>query len=88
VALFRRAQRERLEMDDRELIVAILTAGMLPTLEIPQSRARGSGGPVTDAEGDAIQRAGGHAVGLYRSVLEGLGVDPFAGLPGHDAPRQ
>jgi hypothetical protein len=30
----------------------------------------------------------GHSIGLYRSVLEGLGVDPFAGLPGHDAPRQ
>ena len=26
-------------MADRELIAAILTAGMLPTLEVPQSRA-------------------------------------------------
>ena len=41
---------------------------------------------MTDAEGEAIQRAVGHAIGLYRSVLEGLGVDPFAGLPGHDTP--
>ena len=79
---------ERLEMDDRELIAAILTARMLPTLEIPRSRAHGSGRPVTETEGEDIQHAVGHAVGLYRSVLEGLGVDPFAGLPGHDAPRQ
>jgi hypothetical protein len=76
-------------MDDRELIAAILTAGMLPTLPIPRSRAEGrGGGPVTDAEGEAIQRAVGHAIGLYRSVLERLGVDPFAGLPGHDTPRR
>ena len=27
-------------MADRELIAAILTAGMLPTMEIPQSRAQ------------------------------------------------
>ena len=32
-------QFRRLEMADRELIAAILTAGMLPTMEIPQSRA-------------------------------------------------
>jgi len=82
------ATRERFEMDDRELIAAILTAGMLPTLEIPRSRAHGSGRPVTETEGEDIQHAVGHAVGLYRSVLEGLGVDPFAGLPGHDAPWQ
>ena len=56
-------------MDDRELIAAILTAGMLPTL--PRSRAEGRGGPVTDAAGDAIQRAVGHAIALHRSVLEG-----------------
>jgi len=58
-------------MADRELIAAILTAGMLPTLEIPRSRAHGSGRPVTETEGEDIQRAVGHAVGLYRSVLEG-----------------
>jgi hypothetical protein len=74
---------ERLQMADRELIAAIITAGMLATLPIPQSR-----GPVTDAEGETIQRAVGHAVGFHRSILEGLGVDPFAGLPGHDTPRQ
>ena len=55
-------------MDDRELIAAILTAGMLPTLEIPQSRARGRGGSVTDAESEAIQRAVDHAFGLYRYI--------------------
>jgi hypothetical protein len=59
-------------MDDRELIAAILTAEMLPTLEIPQSRARGRGGPVTDAEGEAIQRAVDHAFGLYRLFLNGF----------------
>jgi len=75
-------------MDDRELIAAILTAGMLPSMEIPRSRARGHAGGVTEAEGQEIQRAVGHAIGLYRSVLEGLGVDPFAGLPGHDTQRQ
>ena len=74
------------EMDDRELIAAILTAGMLPTWPIPRSQAEG--GPVTDAEGEAIQRAVGHAIGLYRSLLKGLGVDPFAELPGLDTPRQ
>jgi len=75
-------------MDDRELIAAILTAGMLPTVEIPRSRGRGSAGGVTEAEGQDIQRAVGHAIGLYRSILEGLGVDPSAGLPGHDTQRQ
>jgi hypothetical protein len=76
VALFWCNGGERLEMDDRVLIAAILTAGMLPTLEIPRSRAHGSGRPVTETEGEDIQRAVGHAVGLYRSVLEGLGVGP------------
>jgi len=75
-------------MDDRELIAAILTAGMLPTLPVPKSRVQGRSDPVSEREGEAIQRAIGHAVGLYRSVLEGLGVDPFKGLPGHDTPRQ
>src|SRR5215472_13717718 len=81
-------QNRRSEMADRELIAAILTAGMLPTVEIPRSRAHGSRRPVTETEGEDIQRAVGHAVGLYRSILDGLGVDPFAGLPGHDTPRQ
>jgi hypothetical protein len=41
-------------MADRELIAAIPTAGMLPTLPIPRSQAEGGTGPVTDAEGEAI----------------------------------
>jgi len=59
---------------------------MLPTPPIPEKRP--PRGELTDEEGDAILRAVGHAIGLYRSVLEGLGVDPFAGLPGHDMQRQ
>jgi len=66
--------RERLKMDDRELIAAILTAGILPTLEIPQSRARGRRDLVTSAEGEAIQRAVDHALGLYRLFLNELGA--------------
>jgi len=78
-------------MADRELIAAILAVGMLQTLPIPRSRAPGGGGPISEAEEaeeEAAQRAVGHAVDLYRSVLEGLGVDPFAGLPGLDTPQQ
>ena len=75
-------------MADRELIAAILTAGMLPTLEIPRSRAHGSRRPVSETEGEDIQRAVGHAIGLYRSVLEGLGVDPFTSWPGYDTSPQ
>ena len=65
-------------MADRELIAAILTAGMLPTLEVPQSRTQRRSGPLTRAEGETIQRAVDHAFGLYRLVLNGLGVDPLA----------
>jgi hypothetical protein len=65
-------------MADRELIAAILTAGMLPTLEIPRSRLQGIGSRVTAAEGQAIQCAVDHAVGVYRLVLNELGADPFA----------
>jgi len=72
-------------MADRELIAAILTAGMLPTLEIPRNRVGGSprpliGGrprPLTGAEAEDVQCAVDHAFGLYRLVLNGLGVDPF-----------
>src|SRR5262245_45148399 len=73
-------------MADRELIAAILTAGMLPTLEIPRSRAGGTprpliGGrprPLTGAEAEDVQCAVDHAFGLYRLVLNGLGADPFS----------
>ena len=65
-------------MADRELIAAILTAGMLPTLEIPRSRMERGRRPVTGAEAEAIQCAVDHAFGLYRLVLNGLGLDPFS----------
>ena len=65
-------------MADRELIAAILTAGMLPTLEIPRSRLQGRSSRVTAAEGHMIQCAVDHAVGVYRLVLNELGADPFA----------
>jgi hypothetical protein len=62
-------------MADRELIAAILTAGMLPILEIPRSRLEGGRRTVTHAEAEAIECAVDHAFGLYRLVLNGLGVD-------------
>jgi hypothetical protein len=65
-------------MADRELIAAILTAGMLPTLEIPRSRLEGRPRPLTRAEAEAIERAVDHAFGLYRLILNGLGVDPLS----------
>jgi hypothetical protein len=65
-------------MADRELIAAILTAGMLPTLEIPRSRRQGRSSRVTAAEAQAIECAVDHAFGLYRLVLNELGADPFA----------
>jgi hypothetical protein len=65
-------------MADRELIAAILTTGMLPTLEIPRSRLQGRSGRVTAAEAQAIQCAIDHAFGLYRLVLNELRADPFA----------
>ena len=57
-------------MADRELIAAILTAGMLPTLEIPQSRTRDRSGSVTRAEGEAIQNAVDHAFGGYSAKIK------------------
>jgi hypothetical protein len=63
-------QQRRSEMADRGLIAAVLTAGMLPTIEIPQSRASGRGGALTRAEADVIQHAVDHAFGLYRLVLK------------------
>jgi hypothetical protein len=72
-------------MADRELIAAILTAGMLPTLDVPQSRVRAPNGPVTRVEREVIQSAVEHAFGLYRLVLNGLGVDPSASMAEPDA---
>jgi hypothetical protein len=71
-------------MDKRELIAAILTAGMRPKIPIP----RRASGQLTEAESETLRRVIAHAVRLYRSVLEGLEDDPFAGLPGHDTQRQ
>ena len=65
-------------MADRELIAAILTAGMLPTLEIPRTRLQGRRSPITAAEGQTIQCAVDHAFGVYRLMLNELGADPFA----------
>ena len=67
-------------MADRELIAAILTAGMLPTLEIPRSRLEGRRRPVARVEAEAIECAVDHAFGLYRLVLNGLGVDPVSSV--------
>ena len=65
-------------MGDRELIAAILTAGMLPTLEIPRSRVRGRSGRLSGPEVGALQSAIDHALGIYRSMLNGLEVDRLA----------
>jgi len=72
-------------MADRELITALLTAGMLPAVEIPRSRQEGRRRPLTRGEADVIQCAVDHAFGLYRLVLNGLGVDP---LPAAEADAQ
>ena len=58
-------------MADRELIAAILTAGMLPTMEIPQSRAQGKGRLLT--------------AHLYPWLEQGLRPPP-AGPPPHLLP--
>jgi hypothetical protein len=62
-------------MADRELI-AIVTAGMLPTLPIPRSR-----GPVTDPESETIQRAVGYAIGLTDQSRRGSGYTRSQACP-------
>jgi hypothetical protein len=57
----------------RELIAAILTAGMLPTL--PRTMLRTSRAEA-EREHERKLRAVAHAVDLYRSIFEGLGVNP------------
>ena len=64
-------------MPDRELIAAILTAGMLPALEIPPSRVNGGRARLPYAEAQTVQCAVDHAFGIYRLVLNGLGADPL-----------
>jgi hypothetical protein len=39
-------------------------------------------------EGDVIQNTVDHALGLYRLVLAGLGVDPLDAMAGRDAQPQ
>jgi len=63
----------------RKLIAAIQTAGMLPPFLIPRSMDREAR---TGAKRERMLHAVGHAVDPYRYVLEGLGVDQFAGRPG------
>jgi hypothetical protein len=76
-------------MDDREPIAAVLTAGMMPKIQIP----RRVSGQFTEDEGETLRRAIAYAVGLYRSVLEGLGVIRSRGCEdrirgGSKGPRQ
>jgi hypothetical protein len=57
----------------RELIAAILTAGMLPTL--PRTVLLASRAEV-EREQERVPRAVAHAIDLYRSIFEELGVNP------------
>src|SRR6516165_7517125 len=65
-------------MGDHEIIAAILTAGMLPTLEIPRNRVQGRSGRLSGPEVAALQSATDHALGIYRLILNGLEVDRLA----------
>ena len=65
-------------MGDHEIIAAILTAGMLPTLEIPRNRVQGRSGRLSGPEVAAPQSATDHALGIYRLILNGLEVDRLA----------
>jgi hypothetical protein len=58
-------------MTDNETIAAILAAGMLPPVAAPVT---GPGGGVDAPDQQRLLVAVMHAVGLYRSVLEGLAV--------------
>jgi hypothetical protein len=55
-------------MADRELLAATLTADMLPALPVP------GGHDPTEREETDFSQAVAHAISLYRSVLEALGV--------------
>ena len=65
-------------MTDKELIAAILAAGLLPPVPVPD---RTENGYIDPQEGRRLVRAMSHAVGLYRGILEGLGTDA---LPSKD----
>ena len=61
-------------MADRELIAALLTAGMLPTVATPVGVGK------TEREETDFSHTVAHAVSLYRAVLEAISVKP--GKPG------
>jgi hypothetical protein len=67
-------------MADRELIAAVLTAGILPTVETPQSRASGRGGALTRTEADVIQHAVDHAFGPSRTWRRSSGRERLRSL--------
>jgi hypothetical protein len=56
-------------MAEKEIVAAILAAGMLMPLPAP---ARGHNGAIGEEEQARLVLGVLHAVGLYRSVLEGL----------------
>jgi hypothetical protein len=72
-------------MTDNTLIAAILAAGMLPPVAAPATTAEGG---IDKRDQHHVALAVLHAVGLYRSVLEGLTLP--AKMPNraeHFAPR-
>ena len=80
-------------MADKPLIAAILAAGMLPPLPLPPTTADGTIGAHDQAQ---LVNSVLHAVGLYRSILEGLATKPKAspeavnsgvGANGHHQPE-
>jgi hypothetical protein len=56
-------------MAEKEIVAAILAAGMLAPLPAP---TRGHNGAVGEEDQARLMLGMLHAVGLYRSVLEGL----------------
>jgi hypothetical protein len=70
-------------MTDNETIAAILATGMLTPLPVP---ARDESGNIFEHEQARIVLAVSHAVGLYRSVLEGLRMRSGA-QPNEQAPK-
>jgi hypothetical protein len=58
-------------MADKEIIAAILAAGMLPPVAAADI---GRNGQLEEVEQQRLMRAIGHAIGLYRGVFEGLNI--------------
>jgi hypothetical protein len=71
-------------MDDRDLIAAILTGAMLPT-QSQRTAHQAARLRVPKAMSYSARSACDRPLSIRPG---GLGVDPFAGLPGHDAPKQ